>query len=481
HLKDGTSTVTWRVVSADGHPVHGGLAFSVGARSAISAVAGSGNRGAGRVVGWGYGAVRFLWFGAFLALVGMVALRAWVWTPAVRATGLVDSRAAARCRAAFAGALPLAWVALAVAGGLELVFQTASVSGLSLVSSAHPHVLSQLLDTTYGRYWRAQMMVTGVLALPVYALVRRRPLARIRPPWWLALFAVVVAALAATVGANGHARTLRHPALGVPAVSVHLLAIAVWVGALGSLVVLGSRSWRMLEGDERVWLVRQLVPRFSRVAIVAVTVVVATGVLNALLDVGAVSDLWRLTYGRVVLAKVIVLALALALAARHLWVVPRRLAQPVVATRTTGSFERSTAAELALLACAVAFAAGLVALVPGRMLALAASWSVNAERRLGTYTAQVFLDPSAVGANQLHVTFVNVQGLAAAEVTRADVLVGPLGGSQKQVAMRLISPGHFVGDVRLPAAGRYRLRVSSPSAPGAITNLTFRIKTKEPR
>src|SRR5439155_1577028 len=213
HLKDGTSTVTWRVVSADGHPVHGGLAFSVGARSAISAVAGSGNRGAGRVVGWGYGAVRFLWFGAFLALVGMVALRAWVWTPAVRATGLVDSPAAARFRARFARALPLAWVALAVAGGLELVFQTASVSGLSLVS-------------------------------------------------------------------------------------------------------LGSRSWRMLEGDERVWLVRQLVPRFSRVAIVAVTVVVATGVLNALFDFGAVSDLWRLTYGRVVLAKVIVLGLALALAAR---------------------------------------------------------------------------------------------------------------------------------------------------------------------
>src|SRR5205807_7385980 len=121
--------------------------------------------------------------------------------------------------------------ALAVAGGLELVFQAASVSGLPLASSAHPHVLSRLLDTTYGRYWRAQMIVTGLLALPVYALVRRRPLARIRPPWWLALFAALVAALAAIVGANGHARTLRHPAIGVSAVTVHLLALAVRVGA----------------------------------------------------------------------------------------------------------------------------------------------------------------------------------------------------------------------------------------------------------
>src|SRR5438552_18779466 len=51
HLKDGTYTATWRVVFADGHPVHGGVSFYVGAPSAISAVAVRGNQGAGRVVG----------------------------------------------------------------------------------------------------------------------------------------------------------------------------------------------------------------------------------------------------------------------------------------------------------------------------------------------------------------------------------------------------------------------------------------------
>ena len=35
----GTYTVSWRVVSADGHPVHGGFQFYVGAPSTISAVA----------------------------------------------------------------------------------------------------------------------------------------------------------------------------------------------------------------------------------------------------------------------------------------------------------------------------------------------------------------------------------------------------------------------------------------------------------
>src|SRR2546430_12021137 len=35
-LKDGTYTVTWRVVAADGHPLHGGLTFYLRAPSTIS-------------------------------------------------------------------------------------------------------------------------------------------------------------------------------------------------------------------------------------------------------------------------------------------------------------------------------------------------------------------------------------------------------------------------------------------------------------
>src|ERR1043165_6679270 len=65
-LPGGTYTVTWRVVSADGHPVHGGFQFYVGAPSTISPVAIKGDTGAGRGVGWGYGAGGFLFYAALL-------------------------------------------------------------------------------------------------------------------------------------------------------------------------------------------------------------------------------------------------------------------------------------------------------------------------------------------------------------------------------------------------------------------------------
>src|SRR5437868_13408009 len=95
-LNEGTYTVTWRVVSADGHPVHGGFTFYVGAPSTISAVSVAGDQGAGKLVGWSYGVVRFAWFAALLGLIGAVVVRRWVWTPALRAAGLSESEAGAR-------------------------------------------------------------------------------------------------------------------------------------------------------------------------------------------------------------------------------------------------------------------------------------------------------------------------------------------------------------------------------------------------
>src|SRR5206468_11765040 len=176
---------------------------------------------------------------------------------------------------------------------------------------------------------------------------------------------------------------------------------------------------------------------------------------------------WDLAYGRVLLAKIVLLALALLLAARHLRILPKRLARSDSARSAARGFPRTAAAELFLLVVIVALAAALVALVPGRSVALAAKGPVNQERSIGAYTAQLLIDPTAVGANQVHVTFVNSKGLGAAEVTNTTVTLGRAGAAPEPVAMRLISPGHFVGDVTLPATGEYRVAVAA--GPGAST------------
>ncbi|MEA2931744.1 MAG: hypothetical protein QOI56_529, partial [Actinomycetota bacterium] len=66
------------------------------------------------------------------------------------------------------------------------------------------------------------------------------------------------------------------------------------------------------------------------------------------------------------------------------------------------------------------------------------------------------------------------QGLGAAEVTNTDVSLGLVSGALEPVAMRLISPGHFVGDVTLPVPGSYRLQARLGSGAGATFDFRLR-------
>jgi copper transport protein len=264
----------------------------------------------------------------------------------------------------------------------------------------------------------------------------------------------------------------------VPSVAVHLLAVSSWVGGLGALAVVGGAAWSALPPDDRSALLRQVVLRFSRLALVAVAVLIATGTLNALLDLASVSDLWHTTYGRVLSTKIGLLAVALVFGAWHLWVVPRRLAGADATAAAGRSFRRSSTAEVVVLAAVVAFASALVALVPGRSLALLARGPVNQEQRSGAYGVQLFIDPSAPGANEVHVTFVDPNGLGASDVTSVAATLTSVGRAAppQTPALRLISTGHFVGNLDL-TAGDYRLDVRAATvSPPIATTFHFKLR-----
>ncbi|MEW6155143.1 MAG: copper resistance protein CopC [Actinomycetota bacterium] len=473
---EGTYTVTWRVTSADGHPVRGGFGFFVVRPSTISAVAVPVDTGPPAVVTLGYGVARFLWFSAIMAIVGLVAARRWVWTPAVTDAGLGASPAADGFRRTFRRAVPASWAVLVVSGGAVLVFQAATVSGLSLAESARPVVLSDLLGTSFGRLWRVQMALALLMGLPVAALVARRRLLGAPPRAWIAVGAVVAAGLCGATALNGHARTFAAPAVVVPSLALHLLAAGVWAGGLGALAVLGSSAWRRLPAPDRPALLALLVRRFGRLAAASAGVVAVTGTVVAAGGFGAVSDLWEVTFGRLVAAKVALLAVALALAAGHRWRTTSQLAQPATAGPAVSSFERTSRAEVLVLAGAVALAATLVALVPGRSLALAARGPVNQENRAGDYVVHLYIDPTRLGENEVHVTFVTDRGLAAAEVANLEVTLTTPDGSSQALEPRLISPGHFVADTDFAAPGLYGLDVSTPSVEGLSTTFDFRLR-----
>lgn len=457
-VKNGTFTVTWRVVSSDGHAVHGGYVFYVGGPSAISPAAVPETAATSRPVAIAFGAVRFVWFAGLLGLIGIPVVRRWVWLPAARHVGPETAPAVGRFRRTSSRALLACWAVVAVTGTAALGLEAATVAGLSLTSALGGSVLGSVLATTWGHYWVASMAITGLAIVPVVALVSTTA---IPSSVALALLAVADAGLCVVSALTGHARTFARPAIGVASLAVHLGAVGVWAGGLAAVVGLGIPSWRAVEGRARAELVPAVVSRFSRLALAAVAVVFATGLVNAVLDLGAVGDLWRTTYGQLVAVKVVLLAVAVALAARH--------------RRVLRIFELSASLEALVLAGALAVASALVATVPGRSLDLQPSGTVSQEHVAAGFRVQFFLDPSRVGANQLHLTFLTPDGLAAGQVDRAEA--GLAGAAPRSVSLRLIAPGHFVGDVEFPAAARYRLVVAGHAGGARIpTTFSFRIR-----
>jgi uncharacterized membrane protein len=243
----------------------------------------------------------------------------------------------------------------------------------------------------------------------------------------------------------------------VPTVAAHLLALGVWVGGLGALVVLGGPCWRLVPSDRRHALLRQLVVHFSRLALVAVGVVILTGTCLAFANLASVADLWRIAYGRVLLAKVVLLAGALLFGARHWRIVPGRLETPGAAAAAR-SFGWTSAAELAALTAVVGLAAALAGLAPGRTMAGARAVTV---RRAGFYTVRLLLAPKLPGPNKVKVAVLDAHGLPAKDVTSIDLELERAGRNPRLLAMGWTGPGQFAGDTNLSSPGLYRLFMRS--------------------
>ena len=99
-----------------------------------------------------------------------------------------------------------------------------------------------------------------------------------------------------------------------------MLTAGIWVGGLVVLVVLG----RTVE--------KESVRRFSTLALTAVVVLVATGVLNSLRNLHSVDELFLTRYGVLLLVKLALIAATLAAAA-----VSRSLGAPRPASRGIGA------------------------------------------------------------------------------------------------------------------------------------------------
>jgi copper resistance protein D len=141
-------------------------------------------------------------------------------------------------------------------------------------------------------------------------------IARQRPSWWT----LAAAAAAATSFAwSGHARAFNPGSLPILLVSVHLLGVAFWLGALLALGLIAR--------DHDAAALAAPVARFGAAAVFVVAGLMAAGLGLLWILLGDFTELWRSAYGRHALLKLAFVAGLLFLAAfNKLNLTPRLLA-----------------------------------------------------------------------------------------------------------------------------------------------------------
>ena len=354
-LAAGDYGVRWEVRAGDAHPISGSFRFSV-----VEGPGGSGGKAgtpdpggsalddalepseaaAGDVVA---GIARFLTFAGVLVGLGAVACLAWV----LRGQGR-------ELRAVLIGTR-FAGVAIVVGAAVEAL----------LLTSAEPGGITDLWNTSTGT--AATLRLVGGIAVavglrtsstaptakgavPGDALLQWRPTRASAPA--IAGFALVLASF----WLDGHTVTRGPWPLHAAVNLVHLLAAAVWAG--GVLVTAILVWWRRLHGrpGDGAWLVI----RFSPIAAVSLTAVVLAGAAMAVIVLQTPADLLGTQWGRVLLAKTAVVAVAAAMGAvNHRRLKPaleRDPENPALAQRV----RRTLAIESIALAAVVALTAWLV-------------------------------------------------------------------------------------------------------------------------
>jgi copper transport protein len=270
--------------------------------------------------------------------------------------------------------------------------------------------------------------------------------------------------LALLPGLGGHAGVQNPVAVLLPANVVHVLAAGAWIGGVAALVGALPAATRRLEPADRTRLLAAALSRFSTLALIAVAALLAGGILQALLELGAVDDLWDTAFGRAITIKVALVVLLLGLGAlNRRRTVPRlrRAAGEGAAPGAAGVLLRRTLrAELALGVAALGVTGALAGYAPA-IAQTAGPFSGSAD--LGPARAELTVEPARAGSNEIHVYLFNRSDgrqYEAPKELRIEASLPDRAIEPIELEGRKAGPGHYViGSAALSPPGDWRFEL----------------------
>ncbi|GAA0796962.1 hypothetical protein Sya03_51450 [Spirilliplanes yamanashiensis] len=452
----GTYLVSYRVVSADSHPVSGAFTYSVGAASAPPSAGDDAAAGVDPAVEVAIPVVKFLGYAGLLLLVGPVMVLALLWPH----------------RLSRRGPARLVWTGLGLVLGstvAALYLQAPYTAGGGLFS-AGPGDLRDVLASTFGAVMLVRIGVVIAAALLIRPLLTGSG-GESRSD--LAILGVLGVAALATWPLTGHPSASPVAAVSVVVDAVHLGAMAVWLGGLVMLL-----GFLLRQADSRE--LGAILPIWSRWAAVAVGALVLAGTTQALIEVGTVKGLVDTTYGRMIIAKVALVALVLGSA-----FFARRLVQKRVAEDGPTPLRRIIGVELGITAVILGLTAVLVQVTPARTavetVATTTETTVDTVLSNNLYSLQVQIFPAAAGNNSIHLYAYTPDGQLLPVVEWVATAELPSAGVEPiDVDLLRITDSHAIGEVNLPAAGDWTLKFTLRTSEIDQASVTTTVSIRQP-
>jgi copper transport protein len=254
-----------------------------------------------------------------------------------------------------------------------------------------------------------------------------------------------------TLATSGHAATAPPQWLTPTLVFVHGVAVAYWVGALAPLITMARRRH---DGLPRA--IRQ----FSNVAVPLVGLLVLSGIVLAIIQLGSFRALIDSWYGIILLVKLVLVTLLLALATLNRLYLTPDIVMRVKHTRTFGG---SVLLEFLLVIFIFVAVAGWRFTTPPRALADSAPAPLAVHIHTETAMFQVLISPGKVGSDDFVLQLMTGDGsqLTAKEATLTLSL--PERGIEPIERNASLGPDGYwhVRGVPLPQPGRWHMQIEA--------------------
>ena len=293
NLPDGTYRIQWRVVSSDGHPVQGVIPFQIGNGDTSQGTSKISNESKGYSPQLDLIIIRWVQYISNACFVGILFFYLFALHK-----GLVEDIWVYHT---FRKLLKLSFILLCLSIILSLPLQATIESGLSWSKVLSVPMLRKMLSNTqFGKTWIIQIDCLFFLLISIFFLKKER-LKRIFI--WISF--ILGIGLLLLKSFTSHAAASTNALFTISLDFLHLLSASIWIGSLVALIALIPVSRKV----ETMKQYLDSIQRFSKWGIMLVIVLSFSGFVGSLSYIPNLRALLSSDYGRILLGKVLLLAI----------------------------------------------------------------------------------------------------------------------------------------------------------------------------